>query len=146
MDMEHEGYIGYGSEGYTVVNQHGHEVMTLRAGDTLELFIGKGWQRVHVESGGYKGWYYVTADGQPARFALSMQIRGYQAAVCLVAAPEQESVPEQERKQPQPSRRAGKRVRRQNRDVVVASVERLPSGVQVLHLAKRAEGRKEQPA
>src|SRR5579863_9180021 len=70
MDMEHEGYIGYGSEGYTVVNQHGHEVVTLRAGDTLELFIGTGWQRVQVESGGYKGWYYVMTDGQPARFAL----------------------------------------------------------------------------
>ena len=146
MDMEHEGYIGYGSEGYTVVNQHGHEVVTLHVGDTLELLIGKGWQRVHVESGGYKGWYYVMANGQPARFAVSMQIRGYQAAVCPVAAPEQESVLEQESKQPQHSRRPGKRIRRQNRDVVIASVEMLPSGVQVLHLAKRAKGHKEQPA
>ncbi len=146
MDMEHEGYIGYGSEGYTVVNQQGHKVVTLHVGDTLELFIGKGWQRVQVESGGYKGWYYVTADGQPARFAVAMQIRGYQAAVCPVAAPEQESVPEQVSKAPTTVKASGKRVRRKNVNVVIASVETLPSGVQVLHLAKRAEGRKEQPA
>ena len=72
--MEQEGYIGYGSEGYTVVNQQGHEVVTLGVGDSLELFIGTAWQWVRVESGGYKGWYYVTADGQPARFAVAMQI------------------------------------------------------------------------
>ncbi len=146
MDMEHEGYIGYGSEGYTVVNQQGHEVVTLRAGDTLELFIGNGWQRVHVESGGYKGWYYVTADDQPARFAVAMQIRGYQAAACLVAAPEQKSVQKQEKKHPQQSRRSGKRVRGTKRDVVIASMETLPSGVQLFHLAKRDERHKEQPA
>ena len=140
MDMEYEGYIGYGSEGYTVVNQQGHEVVTLRAGDTLELFIGKGWQRVQVESGGYKGWYYVTADGQPARFALAMQIQGYQAALCPVAAPESERAQEQEVAQV----RRGKRVRRKHHQAVIASVETLPSGVQVLHLAKRAEGCKEQ--
>ncbi|MHB8598860.1 MAG: DUF5348 domain-containing protein [Ktedonobacteraceae bacterium] len=146
MDMEHEDYIGYGSEGYTIVNQQGHEVVTLRAGDTLELFIGKGWQRVQVESGGYKGWYYVAADGQPARFAVAMQIRGYQAALCLVAAPESARAQEQEVVHVHPSARHGKRVRRKQHQAVIASVETLPSGVQVLHLAKRAEGRKEQPA
>ncbi len=146
MDMEHEGYIGYGSEGFTVVNQQGHEVVTLRVGDTLELFIGKGWQWVRVESGGYKGWYYVTARSQPARFALAMQIRGYQAAGRPMVAPESESVPEQALEQAQPSARRGKRVRRKNRQAVIASVETLPSGVQLLHLATCAEGHKEQPA
>ena len=84
--MEQEERIGCNAEGFTLVNQRGREMAALRAGDSVELFVGNGWQRVRVQSGGYKGWYYVTPDGRMARFALSMLARGYQAS----AASEQE--------------------------------------------------------
>jgi len=73
--MEYEGYIGYGAQGYTLVNRKGCEVAVLCVGNEVELLIGDAWQAVSVHSSGYKGWYYVLPNGQRARFAVSMSIR-----------------------------------------------------------------------
>ncbi len=71
-----EGVIGDNGEHYVLVRrQEGMEEQVLVADDVLELVANGGWQAVRVASGGYRGWYYITADGQRARFALCMQAR-----------------------------------------------------------------------
>jgi hypothetical protein len=70
-----EGVIGYDGEHYVLLGrQVGMEEHVLVAGDVLELG-GNGRHAVRVASGGYRGWYYITADGQQTRFALCMQAR-----------------------------------------------------------------------
>jgi len=51
----------------------------LNAGDEIELLMGGRFQPIEVCHGGSRGWYYVTADGQPARFAVGMLARNYRA-------------------------------------------------------------------
>lgn len=73
---------------YTVCYEDGHFMLVsasstnsqaLHQGDTLEVFQYGGFQPVTVCSGGYHGWYYVTTDGQPARFAIGMRAQNYRA-------------------------------------------------------------------
>ncbi len=47
----------------------------LGAGDVIELYQFGRFEPVRVEHGGYRGWYYVTAAGRCARFALGMRAR-----------------------------------------------------------------------
>ena len=71
-----EGVIGYNSEHFVLVVRHdGTEEHVLGVGDVLELSDSGRLQAVRVASGGYRGWYYITADGQQVRFALCMQAR-----------------------------------------------------------------------
>jgi hypothetical protein len=51
----------------------------LDQGDTLEVFEYGRFQLVTVYSGGYCGWYYLTAAGRPARFAIGMRTQNYRA-------------------------------------------------------------------
>lgn len=79
--VSHEGIIGYDGGHYVLVGrQEGMEEHVLVAGDVLEFDASGRRQAVHVASGGYRGWYYITADGQQARFVLCMQ-------ACLLARP-----------------------------------------------------------
>jgi hypothetical protein len=72
-----EGVIGYNGAHFVLVGrQEEMEDQVLIAGDVLELGAsGSSRQGVHVASGGYRGWYYITVDGQRARFALCMRAR-----------------------------------------------------------------------
>src|SRR5690348_19244 len=72
-----EGVIGYDGEHFILVGrQQEMDDQVLIAGDVLELGAsGSSRQGVHVASGGYRGWYYITTDGQRARFALCMRAR-----------------------------------------------------------------------
>ena len=71
-----EGVIGYNGAHYILVSrQDGVEEQVLVAGDILELVANGHRQAVRVESGGYRGWYYVADRGHRARFALCMQAR-----------------------------------------------------------------------
>lgn len=71
-----EGIIGYDGEHYVLLGrQEGMEEQVLMAGDVLELGANGCRRVVRVASGGYRGWYYVTASGRRARFALCMQAR-----------------------------------------------------------------------
>ena len=70
-----ERVVGFESGRYVLIGERGMGTYILSAGDVFELYIRGDFQPVRVESGGYHGWYYVTADGQPARFALGMRAR-----------------------------------------------------------------------
>jgi len=70
-----EGYISYDRDRYILAGRQGLDDHLLAAGDVLELSIS-GWrQAVCVASGGYRGYFYVSADGLRARFALCMKAR-----------------------------------------------------------------------
>jgi len=60
---------------YTLRNDKGEHVLTLSVGDSFELKLRGQWCRVRLESGGYKGRYYVTAAGERGRLALGMEAR-----------------------------------------------------------------------
>jgi len=76
-----EGVIGYNGEHFVLIaRQVGMEEHALGAGDVLELSASGRRQAVRVASGGYRGWYYITADGHRARFALCKQ-------ACLLIGP-----------------------------------------------------------
>ena len=51
----------------------------LGQGDVLEMFEYGRFRLVTVCSGGYGGWYYRSAAGRPARFAIGMRARNYRA-------------------------------------------------------------------
>ena len=70
-----ERFVSYESGRYVLVGEYGMGRYVLSAGDVVELYTQDRFQPVRVENGGYRGWYYVTADGQRARFALGMKAR-----------------------------------------------------------------------
>ncbi len=70
-----ERVVGFESGRFVLIGERGMGTYILSAGDVFELDIQGQFQPVRVASGGYNGWYYVTADGQPARFALGMRAR-----------------------------------------------------------------------
>jgi hypothetical protein len=72
---------------FVMVDRSGAVVRVLVAGDVVELALGGSWQVVRVCSGGYKGWYYVTASDERGRFATSMQARFCQEEGAASAAP-----------------------------------------------------------
>lgn len=73
-----ESYISYNADRYVLAARQGLDDHVLAAGDVLELSTSGQRKAVRVASGGYHGWYYETADGQRARFALCMK-------ACLVS-------------------------------------------------------------
>jgi hypothetical protein len=70
-----EGYISYHADRYVLAGREGLDDHVLAAGDVLELITNGRRQAVCVASGGNRGWYYITADGQRGRFALCMKAR-----------------------------------------------------------------------
>lgn len=70
-----EGYISHNADRYILAGRPGLDDYVLSVGDVLELAIGGGYQTVCVAGGGYHGWYYHTAGGERARFALCMRAR-----------------------------------------------------------------------
>jgi hypothetical protein len=60
---------------YTLGGNTGQSNHVLTAGDVLALSISGQDQLARVASGGYRGWYFVTADGRRGRFATSMKAR-----------------------------------------------------------------------
>ncbi len=75
MNEETRLFVGYGGGSYVLLNKQGQQVHQLVVGDVIEVQIGSTWHRARVESGSYKGFYYVTSQGHPGRFALCMQVR-----------------------------------------------------------------------
>jgi hypothetical protein len=73
--MNTEGVLSYGLGHYKLVDQHGMDQHCFQAGDVFEVRVGGEFQAVRLESGGYKGWYFVTADGRRARPAICMKAR-----------------------------------------------------------------------
>ncbi len=71
-----KGFIGYDGCQFVLAGRPGHDDRVLSAGDVIELFVDGCFQPVRIASGGYRGWYFVLADGRRARFALGMQARG----------------------------------------------------------------------
>ena len=67
--------INYRDGAYTLCNERGEDVLTLSVGQHLEVQVRGEWCQVRLESGGYNGRYYVTADGERGRLALCMQAR-----------------------------------------------------------------------
>jgi hypothetical protein len=70
-----EGSIGYNGDHYVLVGRERTEDHVLVAGDVLALAVNGRHQACRVAHGRYRGWYYVTDDGQRARFALCMKAR-----------------------------------------------------------------------
>ena len=68
-------FVSYEAGRYVLIGEYGMGTYVLTAGDVLELLISGRWQRAYVASGGYRGWYYITADGQSERFAVGMWAR-----------------------------------------------------------------------
>ncbi len=75
MNEETRLFVGYDGGSYVLLGKQGQQVHQLVVGDVIEVQIGSTWHRARVESGGYKGFYYVTSQGQRGRFALCMQVR-----------------------------------------------------------------------
>jgi uncharacterized protein DUF5348 len=73
--MNTEGILGYALGHYLLIGQRDVDQHYFQAGDVFEVHIGGEWQAVRMESGGYKGWYFVTADDQRVRPALCMKAR-----------------------------------------------------------------------
>ena len=73
--MNKEGILGYALGYYMLIGQHDGDQHYFRAGDVIEVRIGGQWQTVRMGSGGYKGWYFVIADGERVRPALCMKAR-----------------------------------------------------------------------
>ena len=76
-NMEH--MVCYADSRFVLVASGSASSQVLCQGDTLEVFEYGRFQPVEVCSGGYRGWYYITADGRPARFALGMRAQNYRA-------------------------------------------------------------------
>ncbi len=68
-------YIGYTDGQHVAVDARGSVVAVLAPGAALEVCIGGHWQAVRLESGGYRGCYYVTVQGTRGRLALCMGVR-----------------------------------------------------------------------
>jgi hypothetical protein len=74
--LEYETFlVSYQIDRYILIDVHNIGVRTFSVDDAFELFLDGRWQTVILKSGGYKGWYYVTASGERARLALGMRCR-----------------------------------------------------------------------
>src|SRR5437016_3978513 len=62
---------------YTLRDEKGVDVVTLLVGERFEVQLRGEWCQVRLESGGYQGRYYSTADGECGRLAVGMQVRPY---------------------------------------------------------------------
>jgi hypothetical protein len=60
---------------YTIRNDKGENVLMLSVAQSFELRLHGAWCRVRLESGGYKGRYYITATGERGRLAVCMEVR-----------------------------------------------------------------------
>ncbi len=67
--------IGYMDRQYVVVDMQGSVVAVLAPGAVFEVWMDGHWQVVRLQSGGYRGCYYVTPQGARGRFALCMGVR-----------------------------------------------------------------------
>jgi hypothetical protein len=67
--------IDYVKGEYTLRNDRGEHVLTLSVGQRFELKLHGQWCQVRLESGGYRGCYYIMAAGERGRLALCMQAR-----------------------------------------------------------------------
>ena len=57
---------------YTLRDEKGVDVVTLAVGERFELHLHGVWCQVRLESGGYRGQYYLTVDGECGRLAVGM--------------------------------------------------------------------------
>jgi hypothetical protein len=73
--MNEKFLLAFADGHFVVVDESGSVIHVLLAGGLIELSLRGFWQVVQVQSGGYKGWYYVTASGEYGRFAVSQQVR-----------------------------------------------------------------------
>jgi hypothetical protein len=73
--QSHERIVAFEAGRVVLVGEFGMGRYLLTAGDVVELSLQGHFQPVRVESGGYRGWYYVMADGQRGRFAVGMRAR-----------------------------------------------------------------------
>lgn len=60
---------------YTLRNDKGLDLMTLSVGEHFEIKLRGEWCRVQLQSGGYNGRYYLTAEGERGRLAVCMKAR-----------------------------------------------------------------------
>ena len=67
--------LSYRSGHYRLLGRPDMDEHCFRAGDVFEVLVGAHWQVVQMNSGGYKGWYLETAEGQRTRPALCMKAR-----------------------------------------------------------------------
>ncbi len=68
-------WIGYMETQYVVVDTQGSVVAVLAPGAAFEVWMDSQWQAVRLQSGGYRGCYYVTVQGTRGRLALGMGVR-----------------------------------------------------------------------
>jgi hypothetical protein len=73
--MTTEGILGFALGHFMLIGQHDVYQHSFQAGEEFEVRIGGEWKAVRMESGGYKGWYFVTADDQRVRPAVCMKAR-----------------------------------------------------------------------
>jgi Domain of unknown function (DUF5348) len=67
--------VGYLDDHYVLLDTTGTVVTVLAPGMMFEIWMGGEWQAVRLESGGYRGCYYVTSGGERGRLALCMRAR-----------------------------------------------------------------------
>lgn len=79
-----EQFVCYQDRRFTLAAAGSAGPRVLGQGDALEVFEYGRFQSVRVCSGGYGGWYYITAAGRPARFAIGMRARNYRATCSTI--------------------------------------------------------------
>lgn len=79
MEETDELVVGYLDEQYVLLDEDRSGVAVLEPGSVFQVWIGGEWQAVRLQSGGYRGCYYVTNRGERGRLALCMRVRLYEA-------------------------------------------------------------------
>lgn len=67
--------IGCSDGQYVVMDSYGSVVAVLAPGAVFEVWMNEQWQAVSLHSGGYRGCYYLTTNGERGRLALCMRVR-----------------------------------------------------------------------
>jgi hypothetical protein len=75
MDETNEQRISLVDGAFTLRDKKGVDLVTLAVESQFEVQLRGGWYQVRLESGGYRGLYSVTADGERGRLAISMRAR-----------------------------------------------------------------------
>jgi hypothetical protein len=81
MEETDELVVGYLDDRYVLLDEDKSVVAVLEPGSVFQVWMGGEWQAVRLQSGGYRGCYYVTNHGERGRLALCMRVRLCEADV-----------------------------------------------------------------
>lgn len=75
MEETDELIVSYLDDQYVLLDEERSVVAVLEPGSVFQVWMAGEWQAVRLQSGGYRGCYYVTNRGERGRLALCMRVR-----------------------------------------------------------------------